>query len=58
MLAGVLSSRLGRLVKVGDIVELPGVRAEVIEVRDDHPAKVHLTLDKDLRWPAEGAEQP
>jgi CBS domain containing-hemolysin-like protein len=55
-LSGLLTSRLGRLVKVGDVVDLPGVRAEVTEVRDDHPAKVHLTLDKDLRWTSEGSE--
>lgn len=55
-LAGLLTSRLGRLVKVGDVVDLPGVRAEVTEVRDDHPAKVHLTLDRDLRWTSENAD--
>jgi CBS domain containing-hemolysin-like protein len=55
-LAGLLTSRLGRLVKVGDVVELPGVRAEVTEVRDDHPAKVHLTLNRDLHWTTENLD--
>lgn len=52
-LAGLLTSHLGRLVKIGDVVELPGVRAEVIEVRDDHPSKVELVLARDIRWPSE-----
>lgn len=55
-LAGLLTSKLGRLVKVGDVVELPGVRAEVTEVRDDHPAKVHLTLNRDLHWTSENLD--
>lgn len=55
-LAGLLTSRLGRLVKVGDVVELPGVLAEVTEVRDDHPAKVQLTLNRDLHWTTENLD--
>ena len=55
-LAGLLTSRLGRLVKVGDVVDLTGVRAEVIEVRDDHPAKVHLTLNRDLHGATENLD--
>jgi hypothetical protein len=38
------------------VVELPGVRAEVTEVRDDHPAKVHLTLNRDWHWTTENLD--
>lgn len=48
-LAQMTSPRLGRLVKVCGVADLSGVRAAVTEVRDGHPAKVHLTLDRDLR---------
>ena len=52
-LAGLIATRLGRLPKVGDIVDAPGVTIEVLEVRDDHPAQVRLTLAHDVRLRAE-----
>ncbi len=48
-LAGLISSRLGRLPKVGDTLELQGVKIQVVEVREDHPAQVRLTLARDIR---------
>ena len=39
---------------VGEDAE--AVRAEVIEVRDAHPAKEHLTLDRDLPWTTENLD--
>lgn len=47
-LAGFIVTKLGRLPRVGDELEAPGVKIEVLEVREDHPAQVRLTLARDV----------
>ncbi len=55
-LAGLISSRLGRLPKVGDTLEAPGVKIQVLEIREDHPAQVRLTLGRDIRLDTEAVD--
>ncbi len=43
-LSGLLVEELGRFVKVGDVTELQGVRAEVLEVVGTRASKIRLTL--------------
>lgn len=57
-LSGVLVERLGRLARAGDKVDLPGVRAEVLDVAGNKAARVRLVLsDNDTagRSPVEAA---
>ena len=42
--AGVLMARSGKIPDQGDIVEFPGARAEILEVKNDHAEKIRFSL--------------
>lgn len=43
-LSGLLVARLGRLLEPGDVVEIDGLRAEVLDVESNRASRVRLTL--------------
>lgn len=50
-LSGLLVVRLGRILRVGDVVDLDGVRAEVLDVKGARARKIRLTLKKPAETP-------
>ena len=48
--AGALLERVGRVLQKGDIVELPGARAEVIEVEGARAKRIRVTLEHPQSW--------
>lgn len=45
-LSGLLVEKLGRLIKVGDIVDLHDIQAEVLELKGRRASKIRLTIKK------------
>ncbi len=44
-IAGVLMSRVQRMLAVGDKIKLTGAVAEILEVQDDHATRIQFTLE-------------
>jgi CBS domain containing-hemolysin-like protein len=50
-LSGLLVVRLGRILRVGDVVDLDGLRAEVLDVKGARARKIRLTLKAKVEAP-------
>ena len=56
-LAGVLMSRSGKIPEKGDVVEFPGARAEILEVKHDHAEVIRFSLEKIVNPEEESPEK-
>lgn len=60
-IAGVLMSRVQRMLAVGDKIQLTGAVAEILEVQTDHATRIQFTLDSvenELQPDEESSKEP